>query len=555
MKKHKRNSESGVALIMSILALMVLSAIAVGLVYMTNIETQVNANYRQEQVAYFAAKAGMEEARDRMMVNQAGSYYFANMAPNPLPTGVPADANHGVLYIVNEGTQPGTVQPWVAGSTYMDDELCHDGYTLSGLPSGTSVPSSDIHCTASQLPTSSTWYQSTTSQLPYNGTAAALPFKWVRVALKLNGSVQGATQNYMVNSTKPAATPVCWNNGTEVLMTGTSCQTMNPATTPVYLVTALAVSSTGARKMVQAEVAANPSTGFPYGLFGTGTGCGVVTFTGNGTTDSFNGAQGAYSSANSSPTGGDIGSNGNVTLGGNAAIGGSVGVLPPSLGGSITQGACPGSNYTVNGGNAGLVSNPNNVLTPLAAPVVFNAPPSPVPAPPTAGVNYTSDTNLVPGTYGSISASGKATLTLAPGVYNINSLQLSGQAQIVITPIGQVVLNIAGACAPAPCSPGTVLDLSGNSVNNQSFNANQFQINYGGSGQINVTGNASSTYFILNAPNAGVKIAGNGAIFGAVLGKTIADVGNGSFHYDTSAKLAPASSGQLNLLSFRHIPY
>lgn len=558
MKKRIKKSEAGVALVMALLALMVLSAIAVGVVYMTNTETMVNSNYRSEQVAYFAAKAGMEEARDRMMLNLPGSYYFANMAPNPLPTAAPSDGNLGVLYIINEGSQPGTVQPWTAGNAYMDDELCHDGYALSGVPTGTSVPSPDVHCTSSQMPTGASWEQHITSQLPYNGTAAALPFKWVRVSLKLNNSVQ----NYSVNQAAAANAPVCWNGSTEVVPVApaTSCATMNPATTPVYMLTTLAVSQTisssgGARKLVQADVAMNPSTSFPYGLFGTGTGCGDVTFTGNGSTDSFDGSKGAYGPGNSSNSGGDIGSNGNVTLGGNATIGGSVGVLPSTPGGSIVQGPCPGSNYSINGGNAGLAPGGGNGLLPLAAPVVFPAPPPVVPAPPTTGVTYSSSTSLVPGTYGSISVSGKATLTLAPGVYNVNSLQLSGQASIVITPLGQVVLNIAGACA-APCSsPGPVLDLSGNSVNNQSFNANQFQINYAGTGSINVTGNASSSYFILNSPNAAVKIAGNGNVFGAIVGNTIQDVGNGGFHYDKNAKLAPASSGALQLISFRHIPY
>ena len=211
MKKKIKNPEAGVAMIMALLALLVLSAIAAGLVYMTNTETLVNSNYRSEQVAYFAAKAGMEEARDRMMLNLPGGYYFSNMAPNPLPTTAPTDNNGGVLYIVNEGNQPGTVQPWVAGNAYMDDEICHDGYALSGVPSGGNLPDPDVHCTSGQLPSGSsgsggpgpgggTWWQSTTSQLPYNGTAAALPFKWVRVSLKLNGSVQ----NYLVNSQRTA---------------------------------------------------------------------------------------------------------------------------------------------------------------------------------------------------------------------------------------------------------------------------------------------------------------------------------------------------------------
>ena len=552
MKKRSRKSEDGIAMLMALLALMILTAIAVGLVYMTNTETMVNSNYRSEQVAYFAAKSGVEEARDRMMLNQPGGYYFANAIPNPLPVLAPADGNQGVLYILNEGAQPGTVQPWAAGNAYMDDELCHDGYTLTGVPSGTSVPSPDVHCTSSQMPGGPAWYQTTTSQLPFNGTAAALPFKWVRVALKLNGSVQ----NYLVNAGAgiPATTPVCWNGSTEVLLNAATCKAMAPSSTPVYLVTTLAVSSTGARKMVQAEVALNPSSPFPYGMFGTGTGCGDVSFTGNGTTDSFDSSRGTYATTVSN-TGGDVGSNGNVLLTGNSTIGGSIGVLPATPGGAITQGACPGSNYTISGTNAGLASSPSNTLIPLTAPAVFPAPPVPSPAPPTTPVTYTSNTNLVPGSYGSISVSGQATLTLAPGVYNINSLSLSGQSQIIITPLGQVVLNIAGTCV-APCtSPGPVLDLSGNSVNNLTLNANQFLINYGGTGAVNITGNASTSYFILDAPNAGVQISGNGNIFGAVVGKTIADVGNGGFHFDKNAGLAPASGGALQLISFRHIAY
>src|SRR5215831_19825218 len=112
MRTRTKKTQAGVALLMALLALMVLSAIAVGLVYMTNTESQVNANYRSEQVAYFAAKAGLEEARDRMML-LPGSYYFSN-TPGLTPTLLPADGNAQVLYILNEGNNPGTIKPWLA---------------------------------------------------------------------------------------------------------------------------------------------------------------------------------------------------------------------------------------------------------------------------------------------------------------------------------------------------------------------------------------------------------------------------------------------------------
>ena len=572
MKTRIKKSQAGVALMMALLALMVLSAIAVGLVYMTNTESQVNLNYRSEQVAYFAAKAGIEEARDRMMLLPDSSYYLnsAGLAPTLVPT----DTNPGqILYILNEGNQPGSIQPWQAPTTttpnpYMDDELCHDGYTLSGLPTPTNIPPAEIHCDSSMMPTGTTWYQSTSSRLPFNvsvngGPVAPLAYKWVRVAIKLNNSVQ----NYPVNGSQPANTLVCWNGSTEVALsslsaTATNCGALNPPLTQVYLITSLAVSSSGARKLLQADVALNPSTKLPFGLFGTGKGCNVVSFTGNGSTDSYTSAgtpPGTYDSTHTN-TGGSVGANGNVSLVGNANIGGMVAVPAGTQG--TPPNTCP--DFSIGGANAGLIDNPTtipcdsinpkpppNCLQTLSAPVVFKTPPPPVPAPPNSPFTPPPDGHLVPGTYGNISISGQNTLTLAPGVYNINTLTLSGQASIVITPKGQVVLNVAGNGV----TTGNVIDLSGQSVDNETFNANQFIINYGGNGQINVTGNANSSYFVLNAPNSQVQISGNGHLFGAVVGNTIVDVGNGTFSYDKNVNLAPPSNGALNMISFRHIPY
>jgi hypothetical protein len=398
------------------------------------------------------------------------------------------------------------------------------------------------------------------------GPVAPLAFKWVRVAMKLNNSVQ----NYPVNGQASDNSPACWNGSTEVALSSlagspASCGGANPPLTQVYLLTSLAVSSTGARKVLQADVALNPSIPLPYGLYGTGTGCNTVTFTGNGNTDSFTSANGGTYANTQSNTGGNVGSNGGVSLVGNANIGGSLGILP--VDGNIAPGTCPGSNYSISGANAGLVSNPTNLpcsgknppancVQALPGAVTFQAPPPPVPPPtntsftPPACANK-SGSCLVPGTYGNISMSGQQTLILSPGVYNINTLTLSGQASIVITPLGQVVLNVAGNGV----TTGNVLDLSGQSVNNETFNANQFIINYGGNGNINVTGNANSSYFVLNAPQAQVKISGNGHLFGAVVGQTIADVGNGTFSYDKNVNLAPPSNGALNMISFRHVPY
>jgi hypothetical protein len=193
----------------------------------------------------------------------------------------------------------------------------------------------------------------------------------------------------------------------------------------------------------------------------------------------------------------------------------------------------------------------------MGSPITYVAPPPPSPAPPTSSFTPPDCGKgggqcLVPGTYGNISLDGNTTLTLAPGVYNINSLSMAGNASVIITPLGQVVINVAGG---GVTGTNPVLSLNGNSVNNLTYNANQFLINYSGSGNVNVSGNPNSSYFVLNAPNAAVQVGGNGHIFGAIVGKSINVNGNGAFSYDKNVNLAPPSTGALQLISFRHIPY
>jgi hypothetical protein len=567
-KTKIKRSEAGVALVMALLALMVLSAIAAALVYSSNTESQVNFNYKSEQVAYFAAKAGLEEARDRMMLNLAGNYYFANMSPNPLPLAVPTSSTHQILYILNEGGKAGSVAPWDSTNAYFDDELCHDGYSLG--VSGT-VPLPDVHCDPSLTPTGTGWYTTTPSQLPFNGSAGALSYKWVRVSLKLGGSVQ----SFGVNGTTGLTSPVCWNGTNELIYTAvpsgnafTDCQNLLPPATPVYLVTSLGVSFTGARKMVQADVAMNPSTNFPFGIYGTGTGCGDVQINGNGFTDSFDSSQGNYSSTKSN-TGGDVGSNGNVIINGNnATIGGNLGVLPQPGQTGVTEGLCPGSNYTTTAsGNTGFATGTPNGVSALAAPITFTPPPPPSPLPPVG--SYTppscssggkkgkssSGSCMVPGTYGDLSVNGQDVLYLSPGVYNLNTLSVTGQATIVVDPPGQVVLNMGGNCAGTCPSPlPAVMNLAGGSLTNSTGIANDFQINYAGNHPLTIEGGAS-TYLVVNAPNSPVSMAGDGDIYGAVLGYSVAVVGNGNFHYDKAVKLSTPSQGALQMLSFRHVAY
>src|SRR5579872_4889373 len=123
-KDRNSNPESGIALFYTMLALLLLMAMAAALTFTATIETSVNSNYRQEQLAYFGAKAGLEEARARMMQSDPNSI---NGITTPLPTTAPTTSNQSVVYIVNPGATANSVQPWTTtASKYPDDELCHD---------------------------------------------------------------------------------------------------------------------------------------------------------------------------------------------------------------------------------------------------------------------------------------------------------------------------------------------------------------------------------------------------------------------------------------------
>jgi len=542
-----RNGERGIAMFLVLFALLLVSTLAVALSYSTNTESGINLNYRQEEMAYFASRAGVEELRDRIA---SASTVIGPITP---PPDVPGSATGYVLYLINQGADPTTVQPWSAGTPYMDDELCHDGYTISSWP--TSVPAPGVRCT--DLPSGSGWYQTVSSNVQWNGTAAAVPYKWVRLAMKENGSVMygdpavGNAQNfYYVDSSKSATQPVCYDGTSERVPPAgtTSCAAWAPTVyaNSVYSITSMAVSPTGARKVVQAEVGLVPSPPFPYGLLSLSTDCNSMVFTGNAQTDSYNSALGTYA-ATQNASGGDIGSFGNVNLGGNTNIQGIVGVTGTTY--STTVGNC---NNGVKG-NSGVTGNGSNwrdqgiqALPVGITPGLFPTPPPPNPTPPTTNVTYSKNTTLPPGTYGNINVTG-GTLTLSPGVYNMNSLSASGQANITVKGVGQVVLNIRGA-------GGTAFSFAGQSITNGSNIPYDFLVNYAGTDPITL-GGQNASYLMVNAPNAQVNVAGQGDTYGSIIANTINYSGNGNWHFDKNSALKPKSNQNYTMLSVREISY
>src|SRR6267378_1417207 len=104
-KQNVRNKERGMALLIALLALLLISAVGLGMMYMSNTETSINGNYKDTQLAFFSMRGGLEEMRDRMRTN--------SVAPLTLPAGMPGTAN-SIVYITNPSGAGDAVDPAAA---------------------------------------------------------------------------------------------------------------------------------------------------------------------------------------------------------------------------------------------------------------------------------------------------------------------------------------------------------------------------------------------------------------------------------------------------------
>ena len=129
-------------------------------------------------------------------------------------------------------------------------------------------------------------------------------------------------------------------------------------------------------------------------------------------------------------------------------------------------------------------------------------------------------------TINDISLSG-TTLILNTGVYNIDSLSMSGSASVQINS-GPVVVNIN------PSTTTTPVNMSGSSaINNTTGVSSNFEITYGGSLTMQLSG-SSTCMAVVYAPSAPIQMSGSSGWYGAIIGSTFQDSGSASMHYDTA---------------------
>src|SRR5205823_6096311 len=238
--KKNRNSEKGIALFVAIFTVLLITAIGAGMIMLTMTDTTISGNFRDEQKAFFAAKAGMEEVRDRF---RSGA---ANSLAASLPVTKPGNAN-AFLYVLNPKNAEADT-PWVtngSASVYPDTEICTEMSNMSAACGGNPP-----------VPAGGGWYTSTTASASYAMNPVS-SWKWTRINLKTNATASGTSTINRVDTTVAANALVCWNGATEVATTLATCAALNPNYLPVYVMTTLAVTPSGSRRMVQAEAISN----------------------------------------------------------------------------------------------------------------------------------------------------------------------------------------------------------------------------------------------------------------------------------------------------------
>ncbi len=253
------------------------------------------------------------------------------------------------------------------------------------------------------------------------------------------------------------------------------------------------------------EAANCPIPGFSTAAFGD-IGINVQ----NGNTDSWDSTLGAYNTSKCAlmpPCIGAVETNnatsGGISLGPNGSIAGQCQIGAGGITGNITPNSNNCSTLGVQGANVAL----------------------PVPTLP----------GVLTGALGVVSGS---TTINAAGSYSMTSLSLAGNNTLNVS-AGPVVVYLTGS--------GNVLSLAGNSaISNNTLDPTKliFMCTSNAPQTISVHGNGNA-YFAIYCPKATITITGNGAIFGAVVGKSVSWSGNNGFvHYDKA--LASLTSAQLS---------
>jgi hypothetical protein len=229
-RKTRRPAEKGIALLIAIFVLLLISVVAIALLVSSGTETALGANYRASSSVYYAALAGLEEARGRLSPKNP-TYLTAAAVPTPFPLGQ-------AVYVMNRLSGENVV-PWDTSNQYYDKEFGSEFFPLAASSVGV-------------YPAYSVWDYTNSPNLP------GPMYKWVRItaateqSLYLDVDSDNVFDNSIPIYYDPAGVDSHGNPAPSLIR-----PTGPPPSTAVQVlqITALAYLPNGSQKLLQYVVA------------------------------------------------------------------------------------------------------------------------------------------------------------------------------------------------------------------------------------------------------------------------------------------------------------
>ena len=219
---RQRRSEAGIALLISIFALLLISVVAIAMIVASGTESSLAGNYRSATSVYYATLAGLEEARGRLLTSDPNSFRNTAGAGFLPPPGTQFDIGY-VSYVLNPSPTDGNVL-----TTYPDTEYDNEfgnGKLAQATAAGTVAT------------TASVWNIAPLNALPVPGPL----YKWVRI-----NAISEVSQRLQVapyDGHSPDPTKPIYFDGAQLNVSGLGSQVLE--------ITSLAVLPNGSQKLLQ----------------------------------------------------------------------------------------------------------------------------------------------------------------------------------------------------------------------------------------------------------------------------------------------------------------